>query len=159
VVTSDLGALRETAGPFGRLVAPLASPEDRAAFVARYRAALVETLQQWRDNPSGFREQRFHQVEMTVAKSNWKELARQWEEKLPDWQRLANRPRSVRPSSAELPQRMATAAPADEQPWVRLVPSPGFSNWLSTNQASLAVTAPGVSKLFLIGMGASGKLS
>lgn len=77
VVTSELGALPETAAGWGQL---LPVPPDRDGFVAAFAALMVETLQSARRHPAAAEARRRQQMARLNAVATWTVRAREWEE-------------------------------------------------------------------------------
>lgn len=75
VVTSDLGALRETTGGFASLVPIVDEP---GSFAERFVGATLEALQRWRDARTEVAEQLAGQVAAMHADYTWSNRARQW---------------------------------------------------------------------------------
>jgi glycosyltransferase involved in cell wall biosynthesis len=96
VVTSDLGALRETTMGYGVLVAPPREPDDVGAFAQRYFDRLVEVLRERSQDPAGFVACRLEQIEAVNSRYSWPTRAREWEQAIAVWRGASGNSEPIR---------------------------------------------------------------
>lgn len=85
VVTSQLGALPETAMGFGSLVPDPPSGGARDIYLGRFAAAVGDALDRWRDDRGGFAAARMEQVRAVNERCVWRVRAAEWEQALRAW--------------------------------------------------------------------------
>jgi glycosyltransferase involved in cell wall biosynthesis len=85
VVTSDLGALPETCGGFGRLVPPIKEGRSAEQFAMDFARALDLAIRDWRSDPGGLIRQRFQQVQAINDTCTWQRRAAEWEQAAAQW--------------------------------------------------------------------------
>jgi len=129
IVTSDLGALTETAMGFATLVPCIGGNRSRAEFSAHYLQTLHDVLREHALNPAAFATARFAQVQAINAEWTWSRRAEDWERAVPHWKQGV-RTSSNRP--ALLPNPLAGA----QEPPLQLASSP--AGWYSASPRAVA---------------------
>lgn len=79
IVTSDLGALRETTQGFAELVAPYITNDPPDDYAIRFAETLVKVAAIRRDRPDNFYDHLWNQVCKTNAECTWAVRAQEWE--------------------------------------------------------------------------------
>ena len=100
VVTTDLGALRETCLGYGRLIPPLSAAEGRAALEHDFIQAVDAALAEIESDPAGVAERQFAQVQAVAARCNWDRRAAEWEEAGARWLNAQRQPSTGPPPPA-----------------------------------------------------------
>jgi glycosyltransferase involved in cell wall biosynthesis len=78
VVTSDLGALSETCGGFGRLVAPQTAERSQEQFAIDYARALDQAITELSSDPKRLADRQFEQVQAINEKCTYDVRAGEW---------------------------------------------------------------------------------
>lgn len=85
VVTSDLAALPETCGDFGRLVSPISAARSRAEYERDFMAAVSAALGDVYANRAALAARQFAQVRAMNAAHTWAQRAIEWEQAAARW--------------------------------------------------------------------------
>jgi len=85
VVSSNLGALPETCGPWGRLVPPVGAGHSAQQFAVDFAKAVGQSLNELAASPAAFWQRQFEQSQAISGACNWDVRAAEWEKAAAGW--------------------------------------------------------------------------
>lgn len=85
VLTSDLGALRETCDSWGLLLPPISAGHPPADYISAYVRSLAELVTRFREQDPRLAARQFEQVQAITASCNWRARAAEWEKAFEAW--------------------------------------------------------------------------